>query len=91
MEEKLDLILNKLERLEKNLLDVKEETILDFLNDNDKKYFIGVNINVVYEAYKNVTEGNASRREFNDAVKKIYGLRVKHTTKDKKNIYYWSE
>jgi hypothetical protein len=91
MEERLDLILKKLERIEKHLLDVKDESILEFLNDNKREDFIGVNINMIYEVYKNVTKGNATRRELNNAIKKMFNLRLKHTTKNKQNIYYWGE
>ena len=91
MEEKINLILEKLNRLERVLIDIKDESIKEFLDDNTKESFIGVNIKMIYEAYKNVTNGTATSTEFNNAVKKYYGLRMRHTTKNRENIYYWGE
>lgn len=91
MEEKLDLILEKLERLEYKLTNVKDDTIKEFLNDNTRDNFIGVNVNMIYEAYKNVTGGNATKNELSRAIKKQFNLRLRHTTKNRENIYYWGE
>ena len=93
METKIDLILEKLTRMEKALFNVNDETIKEFLDDNVKENFIGVNTNLIYESYKNVTGGTASKRALGEAIKKTFGLRIKHTTKTKNrtNIYYWGE
>ena len=68
-----------------------EKSINDYLNDVDKQSLIGVNCNMIYEAYKITTSSPASKRKLNAAIKEKFNLKAKHTTKNNKNIYYWSE
>lgn len=91
MEEKLNEILDKLNRIENHLFDVNNEVLKNYVSELDREHLIGVNDNLVYEAFLNATNSNVSKREFNSCVKKIFGLRLRHTTKNKQNIYYWSE
>ena len=96
MEDKLNLILNKLENIEdylSNYYRIKnfDESINEFLSDKDSKTFIGVNTNMIYEIYCKSTTKPASSKRLNAAIKSKFNLKIKHTTKNKQNIYYWSE
>ena len=96
MEEKINKILNKLENIEEylnNYYKIKnfDETIDEFLEDKDPKTFVGVNCNMIYETYKQTTNKPASIKRLNAGIKLKFNLKIKHTTKNKENIYYWSE
>ena len=96
MVEKLDEILQKLDRIE-SMLDERykfkqdEKSINTYLDDISKDSLIGVNCELVYVAYKHVTKGTATKRKLNNAIKARFNLKTKHTTAKGKNIYYWSE
>ena len=96
MVEKLDEILLKLNRIESMLDDrykfkQDEKSINTYLDDISKDSLIGVNCEMIYNAYKNVTGGTATKRKLNNAIKARFNLKTKHTTAKGKNIYYWGE
>ena len=103
MEQKLILILEKITTMEmmieniNSMLDDRykfkndETSINAYLEDIDKQSLIGVNCNMIYEAYKLTTSRPASKRKLHGAIKSRFNLKTKHTTKNNKNIYYWSE
>lgn len=68
-----------------------ENSINAYLDDVDKQSLIGVNCNMIYEAYKLTTSSPASKRKLHGAIKSRFNLKTKHTTRNNKNIYYWSE
>lgn len=96
MENKIDLILEKITYIEEFLNEkynykVNDKTIEMFLKDKDKNSFIGVNCNMIYETYKNQTKYPSSIIKLNKAIKNTFKLKIKHSYKNKQNIYYWSD
>lgn len=96
MEERLDLIIKKLDRIESMLDDryrfkQDEKSINMYLDDVSRETLIGVNCEMIYNTYKVITKGIATKRKLNAAIKTRFNLKPKHTTEKGKNIYYWSE
>lgn len=91
MEESVKLILEKVSRIERVLVKVNNEMLSEYLDDVNKKDIIGVNNKLLYESFINNTGSNITQSEFTRAIKKKFGLRLRHTSKDKKSVYFWSE
>lgn len=91
MEESIKLILDKVTRIERVLVKVNNEMLSEYLDDVNKKDIIGVNNKLLYESFINNTGSNITQSEFTRAIKKKFGLRLRHTSKNKKSVYFWSE
>lgn len=91
MEESIKLILDKVTRIERVLVKVNNEMLSEYLDDVNKKDIIGVNNKLLYESFINNTGSNITQSEFTRAIKKRFGLRLRHTSKNKKSVYFWSE
>ena len=96
MENKIDMILEKITNIEAFLNEkyeykANDKTIDKFLKDKEKDSFIGINCNMIYETYKNQTDYPVSIIKLNKAIKNKFKLKIKHTYKNKQNIYYWGE
>lgn len=91
MEESIKLILDKVTRIERVLVKVNNEMLSEYLDDVNKNDIIGVNNKLLYESFINNTGSNITQSEFTRAIKKKFGLRLRHTSKNKKSVYFWSE
>lgn len=91
MEENIKKILEKVNKIERALLNVPSEELNEYLDNVDKKDIIGVNNKLLYESFINNTHSSVKQNEFTKAIKKKFGLNLKHTNRAKKSIYYWSD
>ena len=96
MEEKINEMLDRICHIEEMLDDRykfknDEKSIEMYLLSIKRSDIINVGCTELYNLYKLTTKNPACIRKFNGRVKDKFKLNVKHTTKNKKNYYFWSE